>query len=102
MQRSKFGWKQRGQRTTENGRKTILFHFFGKISPAARTVADATTIAVTSFARSPLAKACDVVLATGNRNDPRTLELFTTRVVHVSVLGALHAAVTARLPDRGV
>lgn len=60
--------------------------------------AGAITIAITSFARSPLAKACDIVLSTGNRNDPRTLELFTSRVVHVSLLGALHAAVAARLP----
>lgn len=64
--------------------------------------AGATTIAVTSFARSPLAKACDLVLATGNPRDPRTLELFTTRAVHVSLLGALHAAVAAQLTDVGV
>jgi DNA-binding MurR/RpiR family transcriptional regulator len=60
--------------------------------------AGATAIAITSFARSPLAHACDVVLSTGNINEPRTLELFTTRVVHVSLLGALHATVAARLP----
>ncbi|MEY2422037.1 MAG: hypothetical protein QOI95_2104 [Acidimicrobiaceae bacterium] len=60
--------------------------------------AGARTIAVSSFAGSPLAKACDVVLATGNRNDPRTLELFTTRVVHVALIAALHAAVSAQLP----
>jgi DNA-binding MurR/RpiR family transcriptional regulator len=60
--------------------------------------AEARTIAVTSFRRSPLASACDVVLATGNRKDPRTLELFNTRVVHVGLLGALLAAVVARLP----
>lgn len=61
--------------------------------------AGARTIAITSFARSPLTKACDIVLSTGNRNDPRTLELFTTRVVHVGILAALHAAVVAQLPD---
>jgi len=68
------------------------------VAKSARS-AGAKTIAVTSFARCPLAKACDLVLATGNRNDPRTLELFTTRVVHVSLLGALHAAVAARIPE---
>jgi DNA-binding MurR/RpiR family transcriptional regulator len=60
--------------------------------------ADARTLAITSFGRSPLAKACDIVLATGNPGDRRTLELFTTRVVHVGVLAALHAAVTAQRP----
>jgi DNA-binding MurR/RpiR family transcriptional regulator len=64
------------------------------------TAAGAATIAVTSFARSPLAKACDLVLSTGNRRDPRTLELFTSRAVHVSLLGALHAGVAARLPSK--
>ena len=60
--------------------------------------AGATTIAITSFARSPLAKACDIVLSTGNRNEPRTLELFTSRAVHVSLLGALHAGVASKHP----
>jgi RpiR family carbohydrate utilization transcriptional regulator len=64
--------------------------------------ARAATIALTSFPRSPLARACDIVIATGNARDPRTLELFTTRAVHVSVLGALHAAVALRRPDDGV
>jgi DNA-binding MurR/RpiR family transcriptional regulator len=68
------------------------------IAQSARA-ADARTIAITSFARSPLTKACDIVLSTGNRSDPRTLELFTTRVVHVGLLAALHAAVVAQLPD---
>jgi DNA-binding MurR/RpiR family transcriptional regulator len=68
------------------------------IANSARS-ASARTVAVTSFKRSPLAKVCDVVLATGNRSDPRTLELFTTRVVHVSLIAALHAAVTAQLPS---
>jgi DNA-binding MurR/RpiR family transcriptional regulator len=68
------------------------------IAKSARAAA-ATTIAITSFARSPLAKASDIVLSTGNRSDPRTLELFTSRAVHVSLLGALHAAVAARLPS---
>ena len=68
------------------------------IAQSARA-ADARTIAITSFARSPLTKECDIVLATGNRSDPRTLELFTTRVVHVGLLAALHAAVVAQLPN---
>jgi DNA-binding MurR/RpiR family transcriptional regulator len=68
------------------------------IAKSARAAA-ARTIAVTSFARSPLAKACDIVLSTGNRSDARTLELFTTRVVHVALIAALHAAVTAQLPE---
>jgi DNA-binding MurR/RpiR family transcriptional regulator len=60
--------------------------------------AGATTIAITSFARSPLTKASSIVLSTGNRSDPRTLEMFTGRAVHVSLLGALHAGVASRLP----
>jgi DNA-binding MurR/RpiR family transcriptional regulator len=68
------------------------------IAKSARS-AGAVTIAITSFVNSPLAKECDVVLSTGNRRDPRTLELFTTRTAHVSLLGALHAAVGARLPS---
>src|SRR5438045_3770200 len=67
------------------------------IAKSARA-AGAATIAITRFARSPLAKTCDLVLSTGNRRDPRTLELFTSRAVHVSLLGALHAGVAARLP----
>jgi DNA-binding MurR/RpiR family transcriptional regulator len=68
------------------------------IAKSARA-AEASTIAITSFARSPLAKECDIVMSTGNRSDPRTLELFTTRVVHVGLIAALHAAVVAQLPD---
>jgi DNA-binding MurR/RpiR family transcriptional regulator len=71
------------------------------IAKSARA-AGARTVAITSFARSPLAKACDIVLATGDRTDPRTLELFTTRAVHVSLLGALHAAVAAQVPAERV
>src|SRR5437764_7261291 len=69
------------------------------IAKSARA-AGASTIAITSFARSPLAQVCDLVLSTGNRRDPRTLELFTSRAVHVSLLGALHAAAAARLPGQ--
>jgi DNA-binding MurR/RpiR family transcriptional regulator len=67
------------------------------IAKSARA-AEAHTIAITSFARSPLAKECEIVLSTGNRRDPRTVELFTTRVVHVGLIAALHAAVVAQLP----
>lgn len=76
---------------TGSSRETVA------IARSARAAA-ARTIAITSFARSPLAKACDLTLSTGNRSDRRTLELFTTRVVHVAVIAALHAAVTARRP----
>jgi DNA-binding MurR/RpiR family transcriptional regulator len=67
------------------------------IAKSARA-ADARTVAITSFARSPLAKECEIVLSTGNRSDPRTLQLFTTRVVHVGLIAALHAAVVAQMP----
>jgi DNA-binding MurR/RpiR family transcriptional regulator len=58
----------------------------------------ATTVGVTSFARSPLARAVMVPLVTANKKDRASLELFTNRIVHVSLLGALHAAVAATLP----
>ena len=58
----------------------------------------ATTIGVTSFARSPLAAVVDVALVTGDSRNPESLALFANRVVHASVLGALHAAVAAALP----
>ncbi len=75
---------------TGASRDTVAF------AQAARS-AGATTIAITSFAGSPLAETCDISLVSGNRQDPSTLELFANRVVHLSVLGALHTGVAAEL-----
>ena len=55
-------------------------------------------VAITSFATSPLAERASVLLATGDGTNPQTLELFADRVVHMSLLGALHTAVAARVP----
>lgn len=58
----------------------------------------APVIAVTTFARSPLADLADVALVSGYAR-PGDTELFANRVVHLSLLGALHEAVAARRPD---
>lgn len=56
-------------------------------------------VAITSFATSALAERATVVLATGGSANPETLELLADRVVHMSLLGALHTAAAARLPS---
>jgi DNA-binding MurR/RpiR family transcriptional regulator len=56
-------------------------------------------VVITSFATSPLAEQASVLLATGDHTRPETLELLADRVVPMSVLGGLHTAVAARLPD---
>jgi DNA-binding MurR/RpiR family transcriptional regulator len=60
--------------------------------------AGAPVVAVTTFARSPLADLADVALVTGYAR-PGETELFANRVVHLSLIGALHEAVASRRPD---
>lgn len=63
----------------------------------------ATVIGITSSARSPLAETADVVLITGGDAAPQHLDVFANRVVHLSLLGALHSAAARRLktPKKG-
>jgi RpiR family carbohydrate utilization transcriptional regulator len=58
----------------------------------------ASTIGITSFAGSPLTEAVDMALVCGDVQDVGARELFANPVALVSVLGALHAGVAARLP----
>jgi RpiR family transcriptional regulator, carbohydrate utilization regulator len=60
--------------------------------------ARATTVAITSFAGSPLTEAADIALVCGDEIDTAAQELFANPVALVSVLGALHADVSAHLP----
>lgn len=57
----------------------------------------ATVIGITSSAQSPLAETADLVLITGANTTPKHLDVFANRVVHLSLLGALHTAASARL-----
>ena len=58
--------------------------------------AGALTIAVTSFAGSPLTEAAELALICTGEHSPAARELFANPVALVSVLGALHAEVAAR------
>ncbi len=63
----------------------------------------ALVLGVTSSARSPLAEMADLVLVTGADSAPQHHEVFANRVVHLSLLGALHTAADMRLSksDKG-
>jgi len=60
--------------------------------------AGAITIGVTSSAGSPLTQAVQIALVCADQHDPDARELFANPVAIVSVLGAVHAGVAARLP----
>jgi RpiR family carbohydrate utilization transcriptional regulator len=60
--------------------------------------AGATTVAITSFAGSPLTQTADIALVCGDEIDTKAQQLFANPVALVSVLGALHADVAAHLP----
>ncbi|MEM9516942.1 MAG: MurR/RpiR family transcriptional regulator [Actinomycetota bacterium] len=53
---------------------------------------DFTTIGISSHAKSELAELADIVLVTGSATRAHRLDMFTNRIEHVSVLGALHDA----------
>lgn len=55
--------------------------------------AGATTIAITSFYRSPLTDLCDIALVAGAKETDFRVEAFTSRIAHIAVFDALHAAV---------
>ena len=65
---------------------------------AAASRAGATTIGITGSAGSPLTQAVRIALVCADEHDPTARELFANPVAMVSVLGALHAGVAARLP----
>jgi DNA-binding MurR/RpiR family transcriptional regulator len=65
---------------------------------AAAREAGATTVAVTSFHRSPLTELADHVLVAGSRETRYQVEARVSRLVHSAVLDALHAAVVAARP----
>lgn len=62
--------------------------------------AGATTIAVTSFASSPLTEIVDHSIVAGAREVAFHLEAVSSRLAHVAVLDALLVAVTLRDQDR--
>lgn len=65
----------------------------------ART-AGATTVALTSFSRSPVTEHADVVLIAGGPEESFRMEAMTSRVAHLSVLDALLVAVASRDTQR--
>jgi len=64
----------------------------------AAAAAGATTIAVTSFARSPLTEVAGIVLVAGSQETSLRVEAMASRVAHLTVLDALFVAVA--LGDR--
>jgi DNA-binding MurR/RpiR family transcriptional regulator len=62
--------------------------------------AGASTIAVTSFSRSPLVDLVDVALVAGSRETEFRVEAMASRVAHISVLDALFVASCLANPDR--
>lgn len=66
----------------------------------AATAAGATTIAITSFARSPLTDLVAHSIVAGSREMPFRLEAMASRLAHLALLDALLVAVAARDEDR--
>jgi DNA-binding MurR/RpiR family transcriptional regulator len=69
------------------------------VTRAARE-AGATTVAISSFAHSPLAQICDVVLVAGSAETGYRLEAMTSRFLHLAVIDALYVAVAEAQPER--
>lgn len=67
------------------------------VRTAATTGAD--TVAVTSFARSPLTEVADHVLVAGSRETAYRIESMTSRLVHLAVLDALYVLIALREPQ---
>jgi RpiR family carbohydrate utilization transcriptional regulator len=63
---------------------------------AAARAGGATTVAITSFARSPLSEAVDHVIVAGTREVSFRLEAMASRLAHLALLDALLVAVAAR------
>lgn len=64
--------------------------------------AGATTIAVTSFARSPLTEVAAIVLVAGSRETSLRVEAMASRVAHLTVLDALFVAVALGERERAL
>ncbi|HEV7941639.1 MAG TPA: MurR/RpiR family transcriptional regulator [Solirubrobacteraceae bacterium] len=60
----------------------------------------ARTVAITSFASSPLTELADQVIVAGTREVAFQLEAMASRLAHLALLDALLVAVAARDPDR--
>lgn len=60
----------------------------------------ACTVAITSFASSPLTELADQVIVAGTREVAFQLEAMASRLAHLALLDALLVAVAARDPDR--
>jgi DNA-binding MurR/RpiR family transcriptional regulator len=58
--------------------------------------AGATTLAITSFYRSPLSDLCDIVLVAGAKETDFRMEAITSRIAHIAVFDAIHAALFLR------
>ncbi|WP_141584467.1 MurR/RpiR family transcriptional regulator [Actinomadura sp. WMMA1423] len=58
----------------------------------------AATIAVTSFARSPLTAVTDTVLVAGGRETSFRIEAMTSRIAHLSLLDAMFVSLALRRP----
>jgi DNA-binding MurR/RpiR family transcriptional regulator len=65
----------------------------------AAAAAGATTVAVTSFTRSPLTEIVDHSLIAGSRETSYRVEAMTSRLAHLAVLDALFVLVTLRRPE---
>jgi DNA-binding MurR/RpiR family transcriptional regulator len=65
-----------------------------------RTAANsgATTVALTSFASSPLTEMVDLHLVAGSRETSYRIESMTSRIVHLAVLDALFVLITLHSP----
>ncbi|MFF5985864.1 MurR/RpiR family transcriptional regulator [Prauserella flavalba] len=62
--------------------------------------AGATTLAITSFHRSPLTELCDHVLVAGAAETATRLEARVSRLLHLAVIDAVAAAVAHTDPER--
>lgn len=67
---------------------------------AAAGAAGATTVAVTSFERSPLTDVADVRLVAGGQRMSFHLEAMSSRIAHLAIVDALFVALALRDPDR--
>lgn len=66
----------------------------------AASAAGATTVAITSFLRSPLTDAADIALTAGTRELSFRLEAMASRLAHMAVIDALLVAVAESDPAR--
>lgn len=67
---------------------------------AAARDAGATTIAITSFHRSPLTELCDHVVVAGAADGQAHLEARTSRLLHLAIGDAITAAIGHASPER--